>query len=184
MMNKIIVSFTLLFLLTACLTSCTTLRYRNIPVTYSDRETLAFTGKGAGAGIMLDSLLGGTGVAIGIAIDEGIAKQIRENIEQSDSSYNYAKELKKRVDRKSLKGLEAIVIDRYGFRTAKGEGDMVTAWLVVNVSCKKSTIKITYPDDFSDPASASLSQIKTDADAAILLLSKASEQLLTKNVCS
>jgi hypothetical protein len=60
---------------------------------------------------------------------------------------------------------------------------MVTAWIVVNFGCKKATTKMTYPDDFIDPATASLSQIKTDADAALLLLNKASAQLLTKNVC-
>jgi hypothetical protein len=105
-MNKIVICFTFLFFMTAC----TTLSNRDVQVSYSDRETLAFTGKGAGAGIMLDSLLGGTGVAIGIAIDEGIAKQIRENIEQSYSSYNYAKDLKKQVDKKAPKALQAVMM--------------------------------------------------------------------------
>lgn len=37
-----------------------------------------FSGKGAGAGMMLSASMGPMGVAIGVAIDEGIAKQIGE----------------------------------------------------------------------------------------------------------
>jgi len=49
-------------------------------IDHGDRSTLAFSGKGAAAGTMMDAYMGGAGVAIGIAIDEGIAKDITANL--------------------------------------------------------------------------------------------------------
>lgn len=53
-----------------------------------ERSHLAFSGKGAAAGIMIDTYTGGMGAAIGIAIDEGIAKNIAENIQRYPSGFN------------------------------------------------------------------------------------------------
>ena len=159
------------------ITSCATHQQRTVAVSYAERETIAFTGKGAGAGIMIDSLLGGAGVAIGIAIDEGIAKQIRENIYQSNEKYNFAERLKKSASElslpvKSKRSLDSIVIERYGFRTLAGEGDLVSPWLILSFKCGLTTTKLSYPDDFPDPISASLSQVKTDADARCAIVRK------------
>jgi hypothetical protein len=64
-------------------------------VIFADRITLAFTGKGAAAGMMMDAYLGGAGVAIGIAIDDGIAKNIAENITNSYPDFNILSVVKK-----------------------------------------------------------------------------------------
>ena len=47
-----------------------------------NNKRLHFSGKGAGAGIMLSSAMGPVGMAIGFAIDEGIAKDIRHTANQ------------------------------------------------------------------------------------------------------
>ncbi len=67
----------ILFVITCCLlAACTHSRVQPVDVSFGARETLYFTGRGAAAGIMMDAYLGGAGVAIGIAIDEGIAKDM------------------------------------------------------------------------------------------------------------
>lgn len=45
--------------------------------------TIKYTGKGAGASFALMGAMGPIGAAIGVAIDEGISKDIRKNIEVS-----------------------------------------------------------------------------------------------------
>jgi hypothetical protein len=44
--------------------SCAPFSTTKLEIQYNDRQTLAFTGKGAAAGIMLDSILGRAGIAI------------------------------------------------------------------------------------------------------------------------
>lgn len=56
--------------------SCAQIRSPSIDVICGERQSLYFTGRGAAASMMMDSLMGGAGIAIGIAIDEGIAKDI------------------------------------------------------------------------------------------------------------
>lgn len=59
---------------------------REIVFAVSVPETLAvrFEGKGAAAGVMMSSSMGPMGVAIGVAIDEGIAKDIRGALDGVD----------------------------------------------------------------------------------------------------
>ena len=82
---------TVLILLISGFISCTTFTAKSPPIEFKDRQTLVFTGKGAAAGIMLDSVMGGVGVAIGIAIDEGIAKDIAKSIYEINPDYDFLK---------------------------------------------------------------------------------------------
>ena len=68
---KIFISFSILLALSACVS-----KFATPQIVYGDKSTLSFSGKGAAAGMMMDAYMGGAGVAIGIAIDEGIAKDI------------------------------------------------------------------------------------------------------------
>ncbi len=73
---KILACVSLAWLLMACAGSPKTEMTLVIP----DDNYISFTGKGAGAGMALMSTMGPVGVAIGLAIDEGIAKEIRSNL--------------------------------------------------------------------------------------------------------
>jgi hypothetical protein len=64
--------------------SCASLAGKPTVTTELNDERLRFSGKGAGAGVMLSSSMGPMGIAIGVAIDEGIAKAIRENAQANN----------------------------------------------------------------------------------------------------
>ncbi len=114
----------ILLLLTCCLiTSCTHTRTLPIDVTYGERQSLYFTGRGSAAGIMMDSMLGGAGIAIGIAIDEGIAKDISAAIVASNPKFTMdglVKDvLREKVEQgMNADGLKSVVITKYGFQAA------------------------------------------------------------------
>lgn len=110
----------ILLLLTCCLiTSCTQTRTPSIEVTYGERQSLYFTGRGSAAGIMMDSVLGGAGIAIGIAIDEGIAKDISVAILASNPDFSMKVLIEEALRaRKLVAGLRSVVIDKYGFQAA------------------------------------------------------------------
>ncbi|MBB1422062.1 hypothetical protein H5200_09045 [Pseudoalteromonas sp. SG43-7] len=78
---KKIIILSLLMLL-----GCQTLN--TIPIEVNISQEVTFSGKGAGAGIALMSAMGPSGLAIGLAIDVGIAKEIKKNIthQQLESS--------------------------------------------------------------------------------------------------
>lgn len=61
------------------LSACTSLPLKETPyaVKLVDLPLIHFEGKGAAAGVMMSSSMGPMGIAIGVAIDEGIAKDIR-----------------------------------------------------------------------------------------------------------
>lgn len=157
---------------------------RAIPVEYSDRQTLAFEGRGAAAGIMLDSLLGGTGVAIGIAIDEGIAKDIATNIQAKYPDYSFEREFGKvlsssrRSNLKLFTGLTQVIINRYGFHTFAGDGDKVNAWVAVDFICNNQSIVGEFPGEDKNPDAIDFTAIKIQADQTVALLNKASENLI------
>jgi hypothetical protein len=70
--------------LNACSTHPSKPNAPNIHVTYAEDFRIRFSGKGAGAGMMLMGSMGPMGIAIGVAIDEGIAKDIRTALENSN----------------------------------------------------------------------------------------------------
>ncbi|KZZ43067.1 MAG: hypothetical protein MK185_10280 [Saccharospirillaceae bacterium] len=67
------------------LSSCSVLGYKNSQNTIyiENTATIKYSGKGAGASFALMGAMGPMGAAIGVAIDEGISKDIRKNIEAS-----------------------------------------------------------------------------------------------------
>ena len=97
--------------------ACTTLGFQSqtpVEIHYSSPDRISFQGKGAGAGMALMSSMGPIGIAIGVAIDEGIAKDIRETAVEAGVSF-------KTLLRDSVSDIEAlnladrIEVKRYGF---------------------------------------------------------------------
>lgn len=107
-----------------------------------------FEGRGAGAGVMLSSAMGPMGIAIGVAIDEGIAKDIRasasrEGIDVSQIIKSGITELLL-ADSERLTGLVGdqstlanrrleLTLHRYGFKVAKGSDDLVVPFYSLSV---------------------------------------------------
>lgn len=73
----------LLILVNGCAYVDTADRPNRISVFISSATVLSYSGKGAGAGMALMATVGPVGAAIGVAIDEGIAKDIRQNIKNA-----------------------------------------------------------------------------------------------------
>lgn len=166
----------ILLLLVSCLIiSCAHTPAPSIPVEFGDRQTLFFTGKGAAAGIMMDSLLGGVGVAIGIAIDEGIAKDISAAIQKANPEFDIRKLVQEQLvivsDEVVTKNWQSLVIEKYGFNVV--EGDFVSPVLELTVNCKGGAGKIHFERNPTASAKAELELIKKDGEVAENLLRQA-----------
>lgn len=157
------------------LSSCVSNSAYELDVKFTDRATMAFTGKGAAAGMMMDAYLGGAGVAIGIAIDEGIAKNIAENIVHLYPDFNILSVVKNELQLKSYRFMQPAKVEiiSYGFRTVPGEGDLAAAWLTIKFTNRDGDVTINYPQDFGSVKTAELSLIKSDAKVAYAMLDQA-----------
>ena len=96
-----------------------------------------YTGRGTNAGPMLVGALGATGLAVGLAIDQGIAKEFDQQIQQYKSVYlpKVAEELFKKNVNTTHVSLQSIK-----FTAVKGNDDLVNVNVIfklvehVNVS--------------------------------------------------
>lgn len=115
----------------------------DIQVQQPDR--IRFSGKGAGTGIMLSSSMGPMGIAIGVAIDEGIAKEIDETARLGGFSIE---ELVRSAFQNSGKDLK-ILVKRYGYVVAVGDypNDSVLPELILEVTHQEEVLILTYPRD-------------------------------------
>ena len=156
------------------LAGCTT-------VTPAGRDTLAvtvefavpdrsrFSGKGAGAGMMLSSTLGAAGVAVGIAIDEGIGKDLQAVADDGGigikpllmAALRQQVRLSDRDLRPVAAGAELLIrVERYGFILQPGRDDPTAAQLSLRVSrpgsATREPLYLQYPTDFQSPDAAPL----------------------------
>lgn len=149
-----------------------------IEVVVSEPDRIRFKGKGAGAGMMMAGTMGPMGIAIGVAIDEGIGKDIdgtaREGNVEIKTLLREAAEAALDKPGHPLARIEAdtiqIVVERYGFVTASGEGDPVQPQLHVTFlydGDEKQTLRI--PEGFKSAPqfvfdTYQLDKIKTNAE--------------------
>lgn len=170
-----------LLLLSICLvTACAHRPARTVSIEYGDRQTLFFTGKGAAAGMMMDAFMGGAGVAIGIAIDEGIAKDIAAAIQKTNPEFDVRTLVREQLaivsDKEKIKNLHSIVIEKYGFHVV--EGDLVGPVLELTVNCKDNSRKIHSEKNPSSPYRADLALVKNDGAVGLSLLLKAVSEVM------
>lgn len=141
-------------------------------ITTSEPNRIRFHGKGAGAGMMLMSTMGPTGIAIGIAIDEGIGKDI-------DSTAKAAKVDIEKIfldeldvfsrDSQNINKALHITIERYGFIVSPQNNDHAIPQLHLSIARSKDQQPqmLKYPGDYKTIASrtdsAPLDDVKTDA---------------------
>jgi hypothetical protein len=173
-----------IILLILFLAACNTQPVPKIPVTLGNNPALDFTGKGAAAGIMLDSVMGGAGIAIGIAIDKGIAKDIAKSLNQHNPPFNIVENMNVHVKRAAAKNRfkknysTAIIVEHYGFKTVRGGDDLVSAWLEISALVGEKKMTLRYPEDFDQVNSASLTSVKESSDQAYALINNATERVV------
>ena len=113
-----------------------------VEIHYNSPDRISFQGKGAGAGIALMSSMGPVGIAIGVAIDEGIAKDIRDTAKAGDVDFKtLLKDSVATMD--TLKDADRIDVKRYGFVIKNGSKDYVAAEIHVTVTKGDVTNDVT-----------------------------------------
>lgn len=155
-----------------------------VEVSSGERGQLYFTGRGSAAGMMMDSLLGGAGIAIGIAIDEGIAKDISSALLINNPKFSMAALVKDVLREQAkegvnLNGLKSIVIEKYGFQSAPD--DRVVPLLELQLTCESgasSNIKFV-PNESSQ--SITFEQAKTNGKLVERELCNATGELFRTN---
>lgn len=172
----------ILLLLICCLmTSCTKTRTPPVEVTYGERQSLYFTGRGSAAGIMMDSVLGGAGIAIGIAIDEGIAKDISAAILSSNPEFTMDGLVKDALKEKvkqgmNVDGLKSVVITKYGFQVAPD--DKVAPLVALQFTCESADIPVVEFTSDNKDQTIPFDQSKTNGKLVEKLLRDAVVELL------
>ncbi|ACA85781.1 hypothetical protein [Shewanella woodyi] len=203
---KIFIHCLCLFLLFGCANK--SFERQDVSYSFSEPNRIQFQGKGAGAGIALMSTMGPVGIALGVAIDEGIAKDIRESAVAS--GFDMPSYVVKSVDKHSQSKLNPVVIDlnyagagvsnelpsievkRYGFKTTGGADDATAAELIVIVKTGKGEqFEYYYPNDFNatengnksdEVPSYPLAEIKTNGELSVLLMQQAVDIVIGKVV--
>lgn len=117
-----------LLILTACTNTPNLTINESIP-------SSTYSGRGTNAGPMLVGALGATGLAVGLAIDQGIAKDFDRKIEQYKSVYlhNISKKLSK-----NHANTTHISLERIKFTAVKRNDNLVNATVTFKLAEKSS----------------------------------------------
>jgi len=150
-------------------------------VDIAEPDRIRFEGKGSAAGFMLSGSMGPMGIAIGVAIDEGISKEIQS---AADSVDFQMESLVRRSFALAPIGcnIKRIEIERYGFKMLSGSGELAVPHIkskIVGASGK--TEVVNYPSDAAEESdqqlSAELDALKSSGQLVQQRLSAAITQL-------
>lgn len=154
------------------------------PVIKKNSDKLYFSGRGASAGVMLMSALGPAGIAVGMSIDVGIAKDISKTAKDGGVVIEaiVRESLRKQAANHPILNDATVVIERYGFLAQNG-GDKIVAQLHLRVSTSSGSQPqlIKYPEDFSREQDTlpndDFEKVKTDAVSIGLLWQYAADRI-------
>jgi hypothetical protein len=139
---------------------------KSVEITYSSPDRISFQGKGAGAGIALMSSMGPVGIAIGVAIDEGIAQDIRENADNGGIDFkSIFQQAVRQTDQ--FQQAESIEVKQYGFVIKNGSKDYVAAEIQILVTQDgeiEQRILSSWPKQQELERWVTLDELKTDSD--------------------
>lgn len=157
----------ILILLTLCACTTSTVMSPDKPIASSplsfsielpSQNRLRFSGKGAGAGMMLMSSMGATGIAVGIAIDEGIGKDIEGSL-RTEGFYFQADLLSALESALALNchipNDINVVVERYGFKIYGNAdfSDPISVELKLKIDFSNLvSIAVDYPHKFEGEA--------------------------------
>lgn len=152
----------------------------------TEPNNIRFIGKGAGAGVMLMSVMGPMGVAIGVAIDEGIANEIDTTAKTADvnieaitlQKLSSAIITRAEMELNHASSKDEITVDilRYGFMVSPSDGNLVIPQLHLNISLnEKLWLKLRYPEQLTElqkneAKTASLTDIRSKGEVIESLL--------------
>lgn len=149
-------------------------RPASVSTVFSGMHKVHFEGKGAAAGMMMTSSIGAMGMAVGVAIDEGISKEIMDNAVKANIDFEASlagriqNRVKQAVSDGRLRGEPAWMVDiaRYGF-VFKGLGServLADIRLVLKKADGSVAVKFSYPNDVvGDKALKSLPWLAFDS---------------------
>lgn len=149
-------------------------------------QKIYFQGKGAGAGMALMSTMGPMGMAIGVAIDEGIAKDIakaqqetNKTVQQLFNEQASGQNITWHQDEESQSDLR---IKRLEFRIVPGGDDLTAVEIEVVDQRSAEAVTIKYPNDFSELKASSypLADLKKDGSKTNLLIEEAFMQIIKR----
>lgn len=150
-------------------------------IVIDEPQRIRFSGKGAGAGMMLSSSVGPMGIAIGVAIDEGIAKDIHAAFEADGHSLDAL--VKSAIDEAyELKGYKALVaktggegavvhLRRIGVKMSQGEN--VVADFDGEIRWGAGVAQLPPVEVADDASPVPLELVKKDGDVTFDLLRRA-----------
>lgn len=178
----------LVFALIVFLSGCQSFGQRSsaepaLLLTDATNGQLSYSGKGAGAGVMLMGSMGSYGVAIGVAIDVGIGKDIQRVIESNGESWQsqllhglvprletYCTDMAKSSALCSSSKIE-LKLHEAGFVTLAGENDPTSA--KVNVDLMIDYVLVDHVDSTYTQNSVPLEELKANGKEGMLMLIKA-----------
>ena len=73
-----------------------------------------------------------------------------------------------------------IIIETYGFRSARGDGDKVSVWLKIRFNSQNDDLVLAYPDDFNSSAVIEFNGAKKNPELAFNVLKEATGLVLAK----
>lgn len=161
-------------------------------VVINEADSVSFEGRGAGAGVMLMSSMGPAGIAVGVAIDVGIGKDIDKGIQDSGRVFSELLSRKLNTGCAAINGIAlsekpVVIIEKYGFRVAKGDSDSVVGWFTLRLNAENSD-SFTYPKDIPVEVNtipkAQFGVVKSDGNAAVQLWSDSLEALCVSDESS
>lgn len=198
-MSRHILSYLLIgvFVLNACATNKQETHFSDIEVLLEKDQRMRFSGRGAGAGAMLSASMGPVGIAIGIAIDEGIAKDLDERFLSHvvDHGAFFNALVKQAIQGACLneqalqlplcmkKNKAKFAIKHYGFVVDSSNSDNIVPKLVVNYQLVSESAALLdsqiFTSDSDGSASIPLDTAKEDGELLVSALTSEVNKMLT-----
>lgn len=166
---------------------------KSVNLQFKEPNRISFQGKGAGAGIALMGTMGPVGIALGVAIDEGIAKDIRKAVseEKGDSNKFVTGLVTNQIESQGYsvvlnskpQTVPFITIKRYGFKIINGSTDATAAEWDVEIELESGKkVKVQYPKDFNKDSIKTyvLADLKKDGKLGAELLTESLSRVLKR----
>lgn len=197
-MHTLLLRFFFSLLVAMLFSGCQTLATKNLEplaVEYPTKERLEFTGRGSAAAMMMSGSMGAMGIAIGVAIDEGISKDLHKSamvggfdqqaiitnvlgargyqVVEGDDDISSLSTRRPSIKHLTIKRLS---IKHLGFRSA---GDLIAPWVEVVFTQEGQEHSLSYKELAGDSVQAAdLNVLREDSAKAAGMIAQALEQVL------